>query len=248
MQIISKNENRLAEKNTLHSLHGIKKIQYIWDYYKLLLIFIVILLYCIGYFSYRHFSYKKPILSIALVNVTIGETLTRQFSENFLKVSDITPSKNQVRLYTGLYLTEDETNPYHEYSYASRIKILASIDAQQLDIVLMNQEAFDAFSQNGYLCNLDALLLQEDAFFYKDIASSLVNNTVILEDNKIDLQFDSSISYYAVTEEYPMGLNLSQAYWFEQAGFEEAIYLGIIENSLHKDTAVKYMQYLYFKN
>lgn len=234
------------EQTPLHNLHGTKKIQYIWDYYKLPLVILGIILYVIIYILYRHLTYKDTILYAALVNVNAGETLTNQLAEGFLEVSGIDTSRNKLHVYTGLYLTDDENNTYHEYTYASRMKILASIDGELFDVVLMDQEAFDAFSQNGYLCNLDDLLAEENPDFYNDISPFIVNNIYIEEDNSFELIFDSSIPYSAVTEDYPMGLDMSQASLIKQAGFEETVYLGIIENSPRKETAVAYLQYLFY--
>ena len=149
-----------------------------------------------------------------------------------------------MQLYTGLYLTDDETNPYHEYTYASRMKILASIDGKQLDVVLMNKEAFDAFSQNGYLCDLEELLSSEDVDLYNRLKPHLVTNTVILEDNSTDLQLDPSITYQAVTEEHPFGLDLSQTSMISDAGFSDIVYLGIIANSPRAEEAIDYVRYL----
>lgn len=246
MHRIPKNAEERASLKILQSLPWKKKIQYIWDYFKLPLALLCILLYVIIYAAYRHFTYKEPVLYTALVNVNAGKTLTEQLSENFLYIMDIDTSRNKLQLYSGLYLTDDENNAYHEYTYASRTKILATIDGEQLDVVLMDQEAFDAFSQNGYLCNIDELLSTKTPDFYEDIKPYIVENIFIAEDNAFELLFDSSIPYSAVTEEYPMGLDLSQTGFLAQAGFEETVYLGIIDNSPRKDTAVAYLQYLFY--
>ena len=246
MQFINKNKEMRQEQAPLRNLHGTKKIQYIWDYYKLLLVILGIFLYVIIYILYRHLTYKDTILYTALVNVYTSETLTEQLETSFLEVSDIDTSKNKLHLYSGLYLTNDENNAYHEYTYASRMKILASIDGELLDVVLMNKEAFDAFAQNGYLCDIDELISEENADFYDIIKPFIVNNIYIEEDNSFELIFDSSIQYSAVTEEYPMGLDMSQALLFKQAGFEEPVYFGVIANSPRKDTAVAYLQYLFY--
>ena len=246
MQLIDKSRKIRQEQTPLRDLHGAKKIQYIWDYYKLLLVILGIFLYVIIYILYRHLTYKDTILYTALVNVYTSETLTEQLETSFLEVSDIDTSKNKLHIYSGLYLTDDENNAYHEYTYASRMKILASIDGELLDVVLMNKEAFDAFSQNGYLCDIDELISEENADFYDIIKPFIVNNIYIEEDNSFELIFDSSIQYSAVTEEYPMGLDMSQALLFKQAGFEEPVYFGVIANSPRKDTAVAYLQYLFY--
>ena len=221
-----------------------KKIQYIWDYYKFPLVVLCIFLYVIGYFLYGHFTRKDTILYTALVNVSASESLTRQLSTNFIPYIKEDSSKKELQLYTGLYLTDDENNPNHEYTYASRMKILASIDGEQLDVVLMNKESFDAFSQNGYLYNLEELLSNEYPALYEKWKPYLVTDTIILEDNSTDVQLDSSISYQAVTEEAPTGLAISQTGLLHDAGFSDTVYLGIVANTPRADTAVHYIQYL----
>lgn len=233
------------EREKLKNLHGLQKIQYIWDYYKLPLVMLCIVVYIIGYSFYGHFTHKDVVLYSALVNISASESLTAQLNTGFLDYLEEDTTKKTMQLYTGLYLTDDESNPYHEYTYASRMKILAAIDGEQLDIVLMNKEAFDAFSQNGYLCDLEKLFLDTDAALYQKLKPYLVMNTVILEDNSIDLQLDSSISYQAVTEERPIGLDISQAALISKAKFDDTVYLGIIQNSTHKNTAINYIQYLF---
>lgn len=220
-------------------------LQYLWDYYKLPLAAFAIAAYIILYAAYSHFTHKDTVLYAALVNVAIGETLTEELSSQFLTAQNLNPDKNTLRLYSGLYLTDDENNLYHEYTYASRMKILASIDAEQLDIALMNKEAFDAFSQKGYLYNLDELLAEQTPALRKQLAPYFVTNTEILEDNSDALLFDSSAVYHAETKAYPMGLNLSDSPLIRKGGFSETVYLGIIKNSPRMNVVLDYLGYLF---
>ncbi len=238
MEKIMKNKN-------LSSLQGKKKLQYIWDYYKLPLIVLCILLYIAGYILYANPIHKNAVLYTAMVNVVTGKTLTEQLGAGFINASGQNADKDEVVLYTRLYLTDDELNAYHEYTYASRMKILASIDGQLLDIVLMNREAFEAFSQNGYLCSLDELLSREAPQLYNRLKDDLVNGIIILEDNSADRIFDDTIPYTAVTEEHLLGLDLSHSNYFKQGGFEDTVYLGIISNSPRIDMAIRYLEYLF---
>lgn len=203
-------------------LSGKQKLQYIWDYYKFPIAVCLILLYIAGYIIYGHFSQKNTILYTALVNISASEDLSAQISDGFMNFADIDSSKNNVQLYTGLYLTSDQNNPNYEYTYASRMKIIASTDGEQLDVVFMNQEAFDAFTQNGYLCNLEELLHNSDPEILAELKPYLITN-----------------------DEYPMGLDVSQKGVFQQAGFEEPVYLGVLINSPRADTAIRYIEYLY---
>ena len=156
----------LLKDDNLNTLHGRKKIGHILAYYKFPLFILCIFLYFIGYNIYGHITHKDVVLYAALVNVAAGEDLTWQLREGFMAYAGTDMSKNELKLYTDLYLTDDELNAYHEYTYASRMKILACIEGKQMDVVLMNQEAFDAFSQNGYLHDLDSILSEHAPDLY----------------------------------------------------------------------------------
>lgn len=235
---------KIPRDENLGSLRGFKKIQYIWDYYKFPIIILCIFLYFAAYALYRHITQKDTVLYTGLVNVIAGEDLTERLTAGFLECQGLDPARNELTLYINLYLTDDELNAYHEYTYASRMKILASIEGRMLDVVLLNREAFEAFSQNGYLCNLAELLSQNDPALYESVRDSLVDGIVILEDNSADLIFNDSVPYQAKTEEYPMALELSRRGTIGEAGFEDAVYVGIIANSPRTDTAIEYLSYL----
>ena len=229
----------------LNDLHGKKKIQYIWDYYKLPIVICLIFLYIISYTIYGRFSQKETLLYTALVNVSASEQLTDELSLGFLDFLDVNSSKKELKLYTGLYLTDNPDSPNYEYTYASRIKTVASIDDEKLDVVLMNKEAFDAFSQNGYLYNMEELLRDTAPEARTEWEPYLVANTVILEDNADEIMLDSSLSYQALTDEFPTGLLVSQKGIFKRAGFDGDVYLGVIKNSPRMDIAAEYIKYLY---
>lgn len=212
-------------ENRLKDLHGTAKIQYIWDYYKLPIAVICIGLYIAGYIIYGRMTHKDTLLYTALVNVNAGETLTKELSLDYLDHLHANPSKETIELYTGLYLTDDETNQNFEYTYASSAKIVASIDAERLDVVFMDKDAFDAFSQNGYLYNMEEFLMQQTPGLY--------------------LRLQSSLSYSAETAEFPMAVNLSQSNIIKQAGFNDAVYLGIIANTPRVDEVVSYLEYIF---
>lgn len=234
----------LLKDENLTKLHGWKKIGHILAYHKLPLFLLCISLYFIGYSVYRHLTHKDVVLYTALVNMTAGEDLIRQLGEDFTAYTRADMSKQETKLYTELYLTDDELNAYHEYTYASRMKILASIEAKQMDVVLMNQEAFDAFSQNGYLYDLDSVLSEHAPDLYESLMPDLVSNVFILEDNADDLALDDTIPYAAITKEALYGLDMSDAPLIRRAGFQDTVYLGIIANSPRLDTVMEYLRYL----
>lgn len=227
-----------------YQLRGKKRIQHILSYYKFPLIVICLVLFFIGRVIYGYLTHKDVLLYTALVNVNAGETLTRQLGEDYMDYVNADASKCAVQLYTGLYLTDDEQSEWHEYTYASRMKILAAIEGKMMDVVLMNREAFDAFSQNGYLLDLELFLSEEDPDLYQALKPDLAANIVILEDNAEDVALDASLPYSAVTEERFYGLDLSRTAHIRQAGFEDKVYLGIVANTPRREQVLQYLRYL----
>lgn len=234
----------LERKWSVKDVHGTAKLGYIWAYYKLPIVIGCILLYIAGYMLYGRFTHKDTVLYAALVNVSAGDAFAEELSTDFLDRLGGDSRKEKVELYGGLYLTEDEADENYGYVYASNVKITASIAGGLLDVALMDQEAFDLFSQKGYLCNMEQFLMQEAPDLYQKIKPCLVSNRVVLEDNLIDTALDSSVDYTAVTEEYPMAVDVSQSSLVERNGFDGALYLGIISNTSRRECAVDFVRYL----
>lgn len=207
-----------AEIAKIRSLHGRQRLRYIWDYYKLPLAVLCILIYIIGYIIYGQVTHKDTVLCTALINVSAGEEFTSSLTSGYLDYLDEDPSRKEIELMTGLYLTDNESDPNYEYTYASQAKILAAVNSQQLDVVLMNQEALDILSRNDYLCDLDDLLSGSDPDLYSQTSEYITENTA---------------------------LDLSQSPLIQQTGFSDTVYLGIITNSDRQDAAVEYIKYLF---
>lgn len=234
-----------TEKEKWNSLNFRGKLQYLFDYYKLPIILILIFLYIAGYSIHRHSTQKEILLHAALINVAPGEEVLHQLSDAFMEYTNADTDEYAFQLHTGWYLTDDASSEYLEYTSATQTKILASIANEQLDLVFMNQEAFDAFSQNGYLYNLEDLLKTADSELYQKLLPYLVTNIEILEDNAQDVYFDSSVTYTSTTTEYPMGIDLSEASIIKEAGFSDTVYLGILGNTPRTEAVLNYLGYLY---
>ena len=231
------------QKWSVKDVHGTAKIGYIWEYYKLPIVIGCIFLYIAGYMLHGYLTHKDTVLSAALVNVS-NVISSEELSTDFLDYLGTDVRKNEVVLYEGLYLTDDETSPDYGYVYASNTKITASIAGQLLDVVLMDRKAFDMLAQKGCLCNIEEFLIQKDPDLYEKLRSDLVSNTVILKDNALDAQLDDSATYSAVTDKYPLGVKLTGSPLLPESGINGALYLGIISNAPHTDAAVEYLRYL----
>ena len=144
-----------ADLATLRSLHGRKRWEHIWAYYKLPIIGILIVLYIFGYAAYRHFTKKEAVLYVSLVNISAGSDLTGQLTDGFAQYAHLT-KKQQVNLLTGLIINET-ANVDEQYIYASELKLLAAVSAQQLDVILMDTAARDQLQGEEYFLDLRTL-------------------------------------------------------------------------------------------
>ena len=149
-----------TDRDTLRSLHGRKKWEHIWAYYKLPIAIVLIVVYILGYAAYRHVTKKEDVLYLGLVNITAGSDLTEQLTTGFAEAQGLT-KKQQVDLLSGLLLSESE-RAEEQYVYASEMKLLGAVSAQRLDVVLMDEYARDRLLADDYFLDLRTL----DASFH----------------------------------------------------------------------------------
>ncbi len=149
-----------TDRDTLRSLHGRKKWEHIWAYYKLPIAIVLIVVYILGYAAYRHVTKKEDVLYLGLVNITAGSDLTEQLTTGFAEAQGLT-KKQQVDLLSGLLLSESD-RAEEQYVYASEMKLLGAVSAQRLDVVLMDEYARDRLLADDYFLDLRTL----DASFH----------------------------------------------------------------------------------
>ena len=232
---------RAENREALAGMTLPQRLDHIFEYYKFPLVLTLIAAVALGSVLYYRLTRKEALLYVGCANISVGETLDRELGEGFTKDIGKNPSKSEVRLYRNLYLSRDATVQNHEYAYASQLKVMAAMANGQLDVLLMNREAYDIMSAGGYLRPLTDLL---DADLNERLSDRLIENTVILEDNDIEHRLDESVPYQAETEEVPNAILISAFPLFAGAGFSADVYLGIIGNTARTDAALQYIDYL----
>ena len=239
---LSSNE-RTERRESFRRMRPYKKIEYILSYYKAILIPGILLLILLGSGIHRHLTQKTPVLYLAALNTTWGSVLNDSLTTDYLTSRGYDPKKQEVYEYLDLYLSNDASAENHSLAYASQMKLLGSIDAEQLDIVLMNREAYDILSQSGVLLELSSLRDSESAL-YEQIAPLLIQNAVILSDNELEVTLGEAEERETVTKQAENGLDLSELPLFRSSGMDGALYLGIIANTPRLPEAITYIRYL----
>ena len=223
------------------NMNGAAKLRYIWDYYKLPIFLICICGYGAGYLVWRNVTAEYTQLYLAYVNIEVGETLDHHLTEEFIDYLHPDEKNSTVKAIRNLALTENLQKSDGSYVYTSQMKILSSIDNQQLDIVLMNQEAFDAFSQNGFLTNIETFAKEHGL---TNLQPYFIDNIEILSDNATEVIVDPTVEYHSETTTYPMAIDITEFPFILEAGFPDHVYLGIIANTERADNAASFVSYL----
>lgn len=238
-------QERAAWKAAFRQMSLAEKLAYILSYYKLPLVLGLIAVVVLASVVSHTLTRKENLLYVAYVNVSAGDNLNALLSDGFVAYAGADPKKNRVYTYTGLYLSENPAPENHEYSYASRLKVLGAVNAKQLDVVLMNRESYDIFSGSGFLLPLSDFIAENAPALYGELAACLVENDVILEDNAIEYNLNEADSYRAMTEASANALELSGFPALAGAGFSDAVYLGVIANSQRLPACLDYITYLF---
>ena len=236
-------EERAALKASFGKMRPAEKIDYLFTYYRLPIFLSLLALVLLCSTVYRLVTKKEVVLYSAHINIAVGDTLESHLNGDFISSLGKDPKRAEVRIYQGVYLSDSPTQEDHQYSYASRLKVMSAIEAKELDVVLMNREAYNILSHSGYLLELPGLL-GEDPSLSPLVEPYLTSNTVILEDNAIEYQLGEAARYEATTEEAVNGIDVSALPLFAEAGFPDRVYLGVIANTPRPPAALRYIQYL----
>ena len=227
-------EERRQRREGFRQMTPSKKLEHIWLYYKAPILLTILALGILVSGVHRAATKKEPVVYLAYLNVSVGEDMEARLTEDYLTCRGLNPKRAEVRLYRNLYLSDNPSASDHEYAYASRMKLLATIHSKQLDLVLMNREAYNLCSASGYLLDLSDIL----------DSACLTANQVILEDNAVEYYLNAAQEYTAVTETVYNALELTQLSAFQKAGFSDSVYIGIIANTPRLPESQDYLDYL----
>ncbi|MBQ9617073.1 MAG: hypothetical protein IJR48_01805 [Oscillibacter sp.] len=229
---------RAERREAFRRMGAAEKVDYIFSYYKLPIVLALLFAYVLCYGAWRHFSRKEVLLYVACANVALGEDMQEALCDEFVRASGGDTRTQTVYLYRELYLSGDPALVNHEYAYASRLKLLAAIDARQLDLVLMNREAYNLLSEGGYLLELSSRLDSEG------LRGFLTENRVILQDNSLDIALGEAETYQATVVQEANALEVTQFPLFRDAGFTDSVFLGVLPDSPRMSAALDYIAYL----
>lgn len=233
---------REAHRQAFRSMSLAEKAEYVLAYYKLPIVLALIALVAAGSVLRYQLTHKDPLLYLAYVNVAIPEERDESLAGELLARLEGNPASQEIYRYRDLYVSEAEQSADHRYSYASNLKLLGAMDSESLDVVLMNEDAHRLLSAGGYLMDLDEALASSPELA-ATVAPRIRQGTVVLEDNRVEVELGEADEYEAVTEEIPNALDVTDALGVE-GGLTGNVYLGIIGNTPRLDAALELISLL----
>ena len=183
-------------------------------------------------------------LYLAFANVAAGEDLENDLTDGFLRFLGKDVKKKEIYLYRDLYLSDNADTLNHEYAYASKMKLMGAVNAEKLDLVLMNREAYNMLSRCGYLLELSPDLFAGDPSLYEQVLPFLAANELVLSDNGIEYQLGEAETHDVETVSVQNAIEVTGLPLFASAGFPDAVYLGIIANSERLADCIAYLSYI----
>lgn len=236
-------KERAANRAAFRAMSLGQKAEYVLAYYKLPLVLVLVALVALVSVARYYLAHKNALLYVAYANVELPEEDDARIFDGYLSARGANPRSTEVYRYRDLYLSDPEDSVDHQYSYASRLKLLAATDAEELDVVLMSQESYDLLSHSGFLIDLDDALTS-DADLRDKVSSLLAKNDVIVSDNQIDYELGEADTYEAVTEVRVNAIDVTDLPVFADTTLSGKVYLGIIGNTPRLDEAMSFVRYL----
>lgn len=188
------------------------KLDYIWDYYKIPIIGIVTTIALIIYILYLVFRHvPEDILDVTLMNSSVA-------SEDEIKVDDdylsfVGYDSEDYKVYIGAHITIDDS-----MSGSARERVAAMILAEEIDVLVWDDEAFDYVKTLEASADLKNYL--SESYIEKYSQYAVYDDEVL-----IGFSFDDTKD---ITKELAM----------------KETYVGIVETATNKNEAARFIEYL----
>ena len=244
------------------SLKG--KLGYFWDYYRIHTAVILAFLALAVMFIRQYRSNKDYAFYAVLLNVDTSRIQNDQWNDEFAEYAGIDTEEYATAIDTSLIMSKDN---YSEYSVTSQEKLVVMISAGIIDVIVADSETFENQAQSEGFVNLEAVLPKElldkysDYLYYTDAATIEAMANAIYSDAELPSPDTFIIDHHdpsSMEQPIPVGICLPEGnklietgcydYLTENGvtyqGYPSEAVLGIIANSTHIDTVIKFLEFL----
>ena len=156
-------EKRRQERQKIASLHGKKRLQYLWDYYKVWLVFLAIAIVAVNIaVTIVRGLMTKTLLQVSALSAdysATGDQMQKDFSSYIggLKKHEELSFDLSIDLHPGAVTQAEQV---------ADVKLQVQVSSGTLDVVLVPDYAFSYIQQRGMLMSLDDVLSPDEIETY----------------------------------------------------------------------------------
>jgi hypothetical protein len=215
-----------TEKEKLREMSFRKKLEYLFEYYKFhALITIAVIAFIIYIINGILNPPAVTKFNAAIIDNPVDEKIINQYAEDFAKLLNLNPARENVELNTSYNFSIKDT-----YTATLKDALVARISARDVDVIIAPESEFKNYAKTGCLIKLSDLLPT-------DIYSSLTDKFFISNTNE-----DSEQTAY--------GIYLSNTKFIKENAKKtdvklEPYVIGVITNTRHVDNSVEFIRYLF---
>lgn len=212
----------MEQKTPFKELNSGQKLQYIWDYYKIPIIAVILVIVVITSFVRDVTSQKNTALSVVCVNASGGaDTDGDSLFGDVLKSSGYDTSKNEISVNTNINISLDSNG----LDYQNMAVLAAHFSAHDYNICFMDDKTFDHYAESESFCDLRDYLDDETIEKYTDSLTYMTSES---------------------GEKIPVGIRLSADTnnWLKDSGLYESCTFGICYGGNDTDLLKKVSGYI----
>ena len=215
-------ESYRTEKKKMKGLTWKQKLQYIWDYYKV--IFVIILVICaaisMGVTIYRN-ARMDHLLDIIMVNSISFDGEIDGMMQEFRDKYDADDVKRTITVDSSFQIDPEQND---QMSMASSMKLLAVSQTDSVDVYMMPKDIFEGYVSSGLFMDIREVLDEELEEELKD--------QFVMGKTEED------------TEEVPYGLVLHDCAKLDGIFLDEDVYIGFAYRLKDPEIVVDFVKYL----
>lgn len=241
------------------------KLKYFWGYYKIHAFVIIIALVLVITLIHDIATVKDYSFYALMLNSP--QLSSESIAASFTEYADLDTEKHECIIDTSFSLS---MQTYSQYDLATSQKLIALVQANDLDTVIMAPDTFYNYGLSEMFADLrtvftdDELSRYSDCLYYIDYAEVEAAN----EDSDYEEEYDSSLDSITYTEEsilaeaethrhpenmtepVPIGIFMDDSpFVLETNAYSQSVPIfGLVSTSKRTDTGKKYLEFLWDEN
>ncbi|MBO4390794.1 MAG: hypothetical protein J5825_08050 [Lachnospiraceae bacterium] len=217
---------------------GEEKFWYIWEYYKIhILVLILAVIVAVIVVQSVIEAVKPTVLQGFMVNTDHSATDTTFMTDGYLSDRGYNVKKNKLFFDDSLVLASDTGNVDAQMALASSTKVIANIQASDLDYMILDENALNQYCGENILADLETALPE-------DLFNRLKEEDRLVKANQILSYKDDMEEIPDKTREIYAGILMNPSPMTENLEIETECYYTLVFNSKRKDVAIDYLYYL----